>query len=258
MFRAGGMDDPETALAVYRMHAEAAGFALRKDYTVLELGPGDSMLTALFARSAAAARSILVDQSRLATGKLDLFGAAEAMLARKGLAVPGVAGAGTMQDVLARLNCSYLVDGMDSLRSLPDASVDFVFSNAVIEHVRKRDFADTARELWRIMAPDGVASHWIDYRDHLELGLNNLRFRESIWESEFMVRSGFYTNRLPAPEIRALFEQAGFVVETRDTVFWPGGLPTPQSAMSEPFSTMPPEKLMVMTNWLLLRKSARH
>jgi hypothetical protein len=27
--------------------------------------------------------------------------------------------------------------------------------------------------------------------------LNNLRFSERIWESEFMAKSGFYTNRIP-------------------------------------------------------------
>ena len=254
LFRAGGMDDPETAFKVFQMHSDAAGFAGRRGYTVLELGPGDSVLTALFARSAGAARTILVDQTRLASRQLRLFGAAEAMLLRKGLPVPGVTDAASPEDAMARLNCSYLVDGLESLRGLPTESVDFIFSNAVIEHVRKRDFAATVRELYRIMAPDGVASHWIDYRDHLQNKLNNLRFSESVWESDFMVSSGFYTNRLPAAEIRAQFEKAGFAVEVRDTQDWPCDLPTPQEAMSEPFAGMAPRDLMTMTNWLLLRK----
>lgn len=256
MFRAGGMDDPETAFSVYQMHCKAAGFADRRGYTVLELGPGDSMLTALFACSAGAARSILVDQSELATGKLELFGDAEAMLARKSLPVPGVARLNTIDAVLDRLDCRYLTGGLDSLKSLPDGCVDFVFSNAVIEHVRKGRFAETAREMYRVMAPAGVASHWIDYRDHLQLGLNNLRFSEPVWESDFMARSGFYTNRMTAVEIRAQFEEAGFAIEERDTTLWPGGLPTPQAAMSEPFASMAEEDLMVMMNWLLLRKRA--
>jgi len=254
LFRAGGMDDPETAFKVFRMHRDAAGFAERRGYTVLELGPGDSMLTALFACSAGAKRSILIDQTRLASRQLRLFGAAETLLHRKGLPVPGVADATSPEDAMARLNCSYLVDGLESLRSLPAESVDFVFSNAVIEHVRKHDFAATARELYRIMAPDGVASHWIDYRDHLQDGLNNLRFSESVWESDFMASSGFYTNRLPAASISARFEEAGFSVEVRSTQDWPRGLPTSQAAMSEPFAAMAPNDLMVMTNWILLRK----
>ncbi|HKU65855.1 MAG TPA: class I SAM-dependent methyltransferase [Rhizomicrobium sp.] len=254
LFRAGAMDYLETALAVYRMHSAAAGFAERRGYTVLELGPGDSMLTALFARACGAARSILVDQSPLATDALNVFSAAEALLAREGLPVSGVAQLKTVPEVLRRLNCAYLVDGLQSLKSLPDASVDFVFSNAVIEHVRKSIFAETARELYRIMAPNGVASHWIDYRDHLTEGLNNLRFSEKVWESDFMAQSGFYTNRLNAAEIRALFEQAGFDVEERDTVVWPNGLPTSQAAMHEPFSSALAQELMIMTNWLVLRR----
>jgi SAM-dependent methyltransferase len=254
LFRAGQMDNPETALEVFRMHSEAAGFGGRKGYTVLEIGPGDSLLTALFARSAGAERTILVDQTSLAALQLDLFTRAEAMLAGKGLPVPGVAGVDSVPNALSQLNCSYLVDGLASLYGLPDASVDFIFSNAVVEHIRKHNFLETARELYRIMKPDGVASHWIDYRDHLDMKLNNLRFSERVWESEFMANSGFYTNRLPELSIRELFEEAGFVVEVRDTTLWPGGLPTPQSAMSEPFASMPTDHLMIMTNWLLLRK----
>ncbi len=104
------------------------------------------------------------------------------------------------------------------------------------------------------MKPNGVASHWIDYRDHLQEGLNNLRFSEYIWESEFMANSGFYTNRLTKSEIRAYFEHAGFSVEVYDKELWPRGLPTPQRAMYKPFTAMPEHALMVMTNWLLLRK----
>ncbi len=257
MFRAGAMDDPETAFSVYRMHSEAAGFGSREGYTVLELGPGDSVLTALFARSAGAGRVILVDQSPLAAVRMDLFAQAEAMLARKGLPAPHVADAPSVELALSRLGCSYLVEGLASLRTIPDESVDFIFSNAVIEHVRKRDFAENARELHRIMKPDGVASHWIDYRDHLQEGLNNLRFSERAWESEFMANSGFYTNRLTESQIRAFFEGAGFSVEIHDKELWPGGLPTPRQAMSEPFAAMPEHELMVMSNWLLLRKQSR-
>jgi SAM-dependent methyltransferase len=257
LFRAGGMDDPQTAFEVYHMHCKAAGFEGSRNYTVLELGPGDSMLTALFARSAGAAQTILVDQSELATGRLALFAAAESMLADKGMPVPGVTGLDSISAVLERLNCRYLTGGLETLKALPDGCVDFVFSNAVIEHVRKGLFAEMARELYRVMAPGGVASHWIDYRDHLEMKLDNLRFSEPVWESAFMVNSGFYTNRMPAADIRSHFEEAGFVVEERDTVVWPQGLPTPQAAMSEPFASMAEKDLMVMTNWLLLRKRVR-
>lgn len=254
LFRAGGMDDPQTAYAVYDMHCKAAGFDGQADYTVLELGPGDSVLTALFASVAGAKASILVDQNELAVNRPELFKLAAEMLTCKKIAVPDLSGVNGIGDALVRLNCRYMTDGLDSLRKLPDGAVDFIFSNAVIEHVRKASFLETACELYRIMSPEGVASHWIDYRDHLDMKLNNLRFSELVWESNFMVNSGFYTNRIPAAEIRSLFEEAGFSVEVRDTCFWPAGLPTPQRAMSEPFASMAEESLMVMCNWLLLRK----
>jgi SAM-dependent methyltransferase len=255
VFRAGSMDDPETAFAVYEMHRNAAGFGSRMGYTVLELGPGDSALTALFASAAGARGTILVDQCKLASGRRELFDIAAAMLARNGIACPDLVGADSIEKVLTRLNCRYMTGGIDSLRALPDGTIDFVFSNAVIEHVRKGQFLETARELHRVMAADGVASHWIDYRDHLDMKLNNLRFSETVWESNFMVNSGFYTNRIPAAELCSLFQEAGFSVDIHECALWPaGGLPTPQWAMSEPFASMAPEALMVMSNWLLLRK----
>src|SRR5271167_431001 len=73
LFRAGQMDDPESAFGLFQMHAGAAGFLGRTGYTVLELGPGDSLLTALFANAAGAQGSILVDQTRLASRGLELF-----------------------------------------------------------------------------------------------------------------------------------------------------------------------------------------
>lgn len=221
----------------------------------MEVGPGDSALTALYARSAGATRSILLDQSQLAASQTALFHAGAAMLARKQLPVPDLVGADSVPQMLRRLDCTYLVGGLGSLRALPDESVDFVFSNAVLEHVRRADFAETAHHLHRVMKSGGAASHWIDYRDHLQEGLNNLRFSAQLWESDFMVRSGFYTNRLTAAQIYGHFVDAGFQIEERGKVVWPGGLPTPQAVMSEPFASMPAEQLSIMTNWLVLRKA---
>jgi SAM-dependent methyltransferase len=151
------------------------------------------------------------------------------------------------------LNAEYLTTGITSLQRIPEGQVDFLFSNAVLEHVRLSQFASLAKEMRRVLRRDGVASHQIDFRDHLEEALNNLRFPEAIWESDFMARSGFYTNRLPWPAMKQIFEDSGFCVEMLVMQPWPQGLPTPQRSMALPFRKMPAEQLMIMGAHVILR-----
>jgi SAM-dependent methyltransferase len=247
------MDTPAYAFAVFRKHYEAAGFASRSDFTVLELGPGDSLLTALFSRALGATHTWLVDVAPLAAQDISLFVEAEQMLSGLNLPVPGGATTPSAGAALEQLSASYLTEGLASLRTIPNGAVDLIFSQAVLEHVRLSDFTTIAKEMRRILKPDGMASHVIDFRDHLQNGLNNLRFSQRIWESEFMARSGFYTNRLTWPQMEKQFRDASFSVELRSSEIWPNGLPTLQSKMAFPFKSMRPEELMVMGAHVLLR-----
>jgi SAM-dependent methyltransferase len=254
LFKAGMMDDPASAFGLFRKHLEGGKLADLTGRQVLELGPGNSALTALFARSFGAARTWLVDAEELASQDMALFLEAEKMLAQFGLPVPGVGTAASVNAALRQLNAEYLTSGLASLQRIPDGQVDFLFSNAVLEHIRLAEFAPLAREMRRVLKPDGVASHQIDFRDHLEEGLNNLRFSERVWESNFMARSGFYTNRLPWPSMKQIFKNAGLSVEMRAIQPWPKGLPTRQSRMAVPFKNMPVEQLMIMGAHVVLRR----
>jgi hypothetical protein len=65
VFRLGGMERPEYALDVFRRHFDAATFARKAgEFAVLEIGPGDSLFSALIARTFGASRTYLVDVSR--------------------------------------------------------------------------------------------------------------------------------------------------------------------------------------------------
>lgn len=253
IFRAGTMDTPAEAFQIFNMHFAGSGLTTLDGCAVVELGPGNSALTALFARSLGAKRTWLVDAEELASDDTALFAETERMLSELKLPVPGVGTAPTMSAALDRLNCTYLTNGLASLQTIPDGAVDFLFSNAVLEHVRLADFAPLAQEMRRILKPNGVASHQIDFKDHLEYALNNLRFSERLWESKFMVRSGFYTNRLTWPAMEKLFQDAGFSVELRTSQLWPDGLPTPQRKMASPFKDLPAKELMVKGAHAILR-----
>jgi SAM-dependent methyltransferase len=253
IFRAGTMDTPEFAFSIFKKHYEESGLTTLKDRAVLELGPGNGLLTALYARSFGAARTWLIDAGPLASIDVRLFAEAERTLSALNLPVPGVGRATSMEIALGQLNATYLTEGLASLQTVPDETIDFMFSNAVLEHVRLCEFAKIVREMRRVLKPDGVASHQIDFRDHLQNGLNNLRFRERIWESEFMASSGFYTNRLNWPTMEKLFRDAGLSVELRSFHTWPKGLPTRQRDMARPFRNMPADELMVMDAQVVLR-----
>jgi SAM-dependent methyltransferase len=253
LFRAGAMDTPAWALAVFQKHLQGAGLATLTGRRAAELGPGNGLLTALFAKALGAEWTWLVDAQELASDDVGLFSRAAEVLSAAGLPVPELPPLPSMTEALQRLNASYLTQGLASMRTIPDGTVDFLFSNAVLEHVRLREFAETCKEMRRILKPTGVASHQIDFRDHLQNGLNNLRFSSRVWESDFMVRSGFYTNRLTLPAMDKMFREAGLSVELRTVECWPHGLPTPQSSMAAPFRDLPEQEMMVQSAHVLLR-----
>jgi SAM-dependent methyltransferase len=256
LFRAGTMDAPSQAFAIFRKHMNAGGLTNFSGRTVLELGPGNSTLTALFARAFGAIGTWLIDANELTSQETTLFDEAEQMLAELGFPVPAISKAGSLNDILKDLNAVYLTKGLESLASVPTEEIDFLFSHAVLEHIRLADFAKTAQEMRRVLKPWGVASHQIDFRDHLQNGLHNLRFSPRVWESEFMARSGFYTNRITWPAMKQLFQDAGFSVELQSLEYWAGGLPTPQRRMALPFREMTADELMTMGVHTLLRPRA--
>lgn len=158
----------------------------------------------------------------------------------------------SIDGLLAACGAHYLTNGLSGFVTVPDASVDFIWSQAVLEHVRRHDFDATLREMRRVLRSGGVASHRIDLRDHLDGALNNLRFSERVWESSFMAGSGFYTNRLQACDIVDRCRAAGFAVDIVVSERWPS-LPTPRRRLAAPFRDLPDETLLVSGFDLVLR-----
>jgi SAM-dependent methyltransferase len=247
------MDNPANALATLELFLELADLPNLCGKTVLELGPGNSLLTSLFAASLGAQRTWLVDVRPLADTEVSLFINAAALLEKKGMRIPDIGGCKSTKEIMGRLGASYETDGIMSLSKMPEASVDFLFSAAVLAHVRLDEFPELLRHMRRILKPAGVAAHTIDFRDHLQRGLNNLRFSESVWESSFMANSGFYTNRIPWPRMKLMFEKSGFSVEVKRLEFWPHGLPLDQRKMAMPFKEMPAEDLQISASRVVLR-----
>jgi len=253
LFRHGYMDAADYAAGVFNEHVMRAGLeGGLNGKTILEVGPGDSIASAIIAYSLGA-RAILVDSGPYAREDMRPYQALCELLRSHGLNSPDLSDATTLKEALELTGGQYLTEGLESWRSLPSNSIDFVFSQAVLEHVRKYEFLATQEECFRVMKHGGVASHRVDLRDHLGGALNNLRFGERVWESAFFVRSGFYTNRIQMDEMLRMFEHVSFDVELTEIRRWPV-LPTPRKKLNQAFATLSDDVLNVSGFDVLLRR----
>src|SRR6266849_2357448 len=245
LFELGAMERPEYALSVFRRHFEAATFARKTgEFTALEVGPGDSLCSALIAHTFGASRTYLVDMGAFASTDLAPYRRLASHLCELGLQPPNLENCSSLEQVMAACSAEYLTEGLASFRKIPPASVDFIWSHAVLGHVRRNDFLPTLLELRRIQRPDGVCSHHTGFGDILGGKMIDLRFSDRVWESSFMANSGFYTNRLRYQEVLRLFRQAGFEPEILKVTRWKT-LPTPRRKMAQPFASLPEQELQV-------------
>ena len=245
IFNLGGMEDPKYAVEVFRRHFQNAVFG-RKDqsFVALELGPGDSVSSAVIASALGASASYAVDVGPFAVKETEHYRQLEEYLRANGLNPPSLENCSNLSEILTVCNGRYLFNGVVSLRNIPTGSVDFIFSHSVLQHVRRKDFMPLLGELRRIQRPDGVSSHTVSITDILGGNLNDLRFSQKTWESDLMANSGFYTNRIRYNEFLQDFRDAGFVPQVYRTARWEN-LPTPRSKMAPEFASLPESDLQV-------------
>ena len=253
IFRHGYMDESDYVLNVFNGHVSRAGLDGKlQGKTILELGPGDSIATALVA-ACHGASAILVDAGSFATTDIEGYRKLARDLGCKGLNPPDISTAETLNDVVVSCGARYLTQGLESFASIEKETVDLIFSQAVLEHVRKHEFLETMKECFRVLASEGASSHRVDLKDHLGGSLNNLRFSERVWESDFFVRSGFYTNRIQFSEMITLFEEAKFEVNVCDVDRWKQ-LPVKRKSLAKNFLSLSDEELVVSGFDVLMHK----
>jgi hypothetical protein len=224
-------------------------------FTCLELGPGDTLASALVMAALGAERTYLVDVGEFADRDLATYHGVAQTLRQRGFEAPEILKARNLEDMLDCCRAVYLTEGVASLRGLPSASVDFIWSHAVLEHVRRRDFGDVVNELRRIARPESLSSHVVDLEDHLSGSLNSLRFTNRLWESNFFASSGFYTNRIRHRQMLEIFSRAGFTVVKDEPAHW-DRLPVRRQALASAFRSLPDEDLLVSGFTALLQASA--
>jgi len=101
---------------------------------------------------------------------------------------------------------------LEELTHIPTASVDIIFSNAVLEHIY--DPPAAFKSLARVSKPGGRGFHQVDFRDHrsMERPLEFLLMSQTDFAREFAERHGECGNRYRPWEYTQLFESVGFQV----------------------------------------------
>jgi hypothetical protein len=254
LFRHGQMDDYSYAWDVLQKHSAVLQGV--KGWRGLELGPGDGLLSSLLAPAAFSSGLVLLDVGDYAHKNIKHYLAQVKGFIEKhpGAELPDYSVATDVPSMLSKANGRYLCEGLESLRSLEDESFDLIFSQAVLEHVRKAEFAEIMQQSYRLVKTNGIVSHVIDFKDHLGGALNNMRISSHLWERPwFAARSGFYTNRLRLSEIVKICERVGFRVEVCNVRRWDES-PLKRTRLSQEFNYLSDEDLCVSGAHLIMRR----
>ncbi len=100
---------------------------------------------------------------------------------------------------------------MGRLKSIPSCSIDWVFSQAVLEHIDNLE--ETYQECFRCLKQDGVMTHQIDYQSHETASEWNGHWKYPQWLWIFMRgRRPWFLNRLPHSVHSMLQKKSGFYV----------------------------------------------
>jgi hypothetical protein len=253
IFHHGRMDSYEYPVKIFNLHVNRAyPDGLPDNSVILELGPGDSIASALLGYANKVKLTYIVDVSDFARKDTKFYKTFSEELKQRGLELPNLSTAHDINDILSKCNAKYLTDGLASLKRIPSHSIDFIWSHSVLEHVRKNEIDELLVELHRVLKPNSMSSHNIDYQDHLDFSLNNLRFSEKLWESSFFANSGFYTNRIPAVILHDKFQHSGFKIIHQGFGKWPR-LPISRNALSSDFRKYTDEELINRTSSVLLK-----
>lgn len=128
------------------------------------------------------------------------------------------------RDFLESAGIRYLAPQDAAHTSLEPHSIDCHYSVTVLEHIPKPVLSKILTEARRLLAPRGVALHFVDPSDHFQhqdssiTAINFLRYSEAEWRHWYDNRFS-YCNRLRASDFLALVKDLGFgVVRSEATV----------------------------------------
>jgi hypothetical protein len=146
------MNFPDKAWEIFISHANTCGLISFKGssptfinsdvkrYAILELGPGDSIFSSIIANALGAKGTWLIDSGDFATRSTSAYCRRVKFLRSMGLHCEDIYMTDSFEEVLRKSKANYLIEGVHSLHKLQDSSIDYCFSNAVLQHIPKQDF----------------------------------------------------------------------------------------------------------------------
>jgi SAM-dependent methyltransferase len=157
-----------------------------------------------------------------------------------------------------------------SSEALPfaDGAFDLVYSVAALEHVP--DPAGTAAEMWRVLAPGGLAIHEIDLKHHGAADpLKFLEWSDAEWKRRATLYGGdlslsvilggsfageIFCNRLRRDDWLSVFRGAGLAVEAAEPVVLLDAARVAPERFAPPFRGRPVEELSVLSLRVVARR----
>lgn len=135
-------------------------------------------------------------------------------------------------------------------------SVDLIVTTSVLEHIPADVCRSIMNECRRVIRPDGLVSHAVDYSDHYahtDPGItcyNYLRFDDRAWQA---YNPGIhYQNRLRTADFRAMFGDTGF--DVAEAIEWRGLEEEFAATLIHPmFAELDPEALKALGCYFVLK-----
>ena len=223
--------------------------------TICELGPGQHLSHPFLEYQLGAVKEILLEIADFAhvDSSVEPSGLLLESRYQRLRELPALENNESWKSYLNKINAIYSIEGLKGYRAVPDNSVDYCFSFAVLEHIRKKIFVDTIKEMHRFMRFGGVAYHSVDFTDHMGGGKNHLRFAESVWEDADHYNMDNYTNRIFYTEMRDILSEIGFEIVKVERKFYEK-VPISRNKLSFEFRDISQKDLMTKSAVLILKK----
>jgi len=194
--------------------------------TIMEIGPGGSMISALLFYLLGAKKVYAFDhlnqiKYKLLEKNINIMGQCleeiskihnidlEVLRDR----VEHISSASNLSEALNNASIDYCAPGDAAETKLNASSVDIIYSHAVFEHLPVDLINEITIESKRILKPTGIAYHSIDVHDHYAFDtsitkVNFLKYSPNFW-SFFNHNKLAYHNRLRAKQFKDMFESLG-------------------------------------------------
>ncbi len=193
--------------------------------TLLEVGAGQYLLNAFLEYQMGSEKVFLIDIDDLAHSNrlakdyvspyIDLMDEK-----RKKRNLPVINTNETIISQLKKINAEYMTEGSDSYKKIEDKSIDIIYSNTVLQHIRRNIFDYTISEMARVLKPGGIMYHSVDLKDMLGGKKRHLEVSTEVWENDNHYAMACYTNRLQCNEMCNIFEKNGFIIRELERDFF--------------------------------------